>query len=347
MKKGIILIVAAVFAISCAKKDPEVWFCPMHKHYTSDKPGDCAICGMKLIKRESAAPAASSPPSGHDHSAMGAVTNQKSSEMSEPVKETSFKIAADKQQLIGVETVHPEMRTLTTVLKVPAQVAFESDLYAAIIEYRQLAVSAKALSESGGVSGGGLLYASRLRLRQLGLSDDEIRQFAGSEIVAQRLITGSSGGYALITLQIAESEMTMLRKNQAVSVTDAAGTKTFPGKITGISQIIDAKKRTFSVRALVRDAGASLRPQMFVTAEIKLASSRGLSVPRSAVYNTGVRKIVFLREGGETFLPREVKISGGNDEYVLIDNVKKGEEVVVSSAFLLDSEARLKIADYK
>ena len=24
--------------------------CPMHPAYTSDKPGDCAICGMKLVK---------------------------------------------------------------------------------------------------------------------------------------------------------------------------------------------------------------------------------------------------------------------------------------------------------
>ena len=30
----------------------EVYYCPMHPSYTSDKPGDCPICGMSLVKRE-------------------------------------------------------------------------------------------------------------------------------------------------------------------------------------------------------------------------------------------------------------------------------------------------------
>jgi hypothetical protein len=29
-----------------------VYYCPMHPGYTSDKPGDCPICGMKLVKKE-------------------------------------------------------------------------------------------------------------------------------------------------------------------------------------------------------------------------------------------------------------------------------------------------------
>ncbi len=33
-----------------AKKD--IYYCPMHPGFTSDRPGDCAICGMKLVKKE-------------------------------------------------------------------------------------------------------------------------------------------------------------------------------------------------------------------------------------------------------------------------------------------------------
>lgn len=32
----------------------QLYHCPMHPNYTSDKPGDCAICGMKLVPIESA-----------------------------------------------------------------------------------------------------------------------------------------------------------------------------------------------------------------------------------------------------------------------------------------------------
>ncbi len=35
------------------------YHCPMHPTYTSDKPGDCAICGMKLVKQEMNMPAQS------------------------------------------------------------------------------------------------------------------------------------------------------------------------------------------------------------------------------------------------------------------------------------------------
>ena len=29
----------------------EIWYCPMHPHYTSDHPGQCPICGMTLVKK--------------------------------------------------------------------------------------------------------------------------------------------------------------------------------------------------------------------------------------------------------------------------------------------------------
>ncbi|MBI4394680.1 MAG: class I tRNA ligase family protein [Candidatus Omnitrophica bacterium] len=33
-------------------KEKAVYYCPMHPTYTSDRPGDCPICNMKLVKRE-------------------------------------------------------------------------------------------------------------------------------------------------------------------------------------------------------------------------------------------------------------------------------------------------------
>ena len=39
----------------------EVYYCPMHPNYTSDRPGDCPICGMSLVKRETGPPAGEKP----------------------------------------------------------------------------------------------------------------------------------------------------------------------------------------------------------------------------------------------------------------------------------------------
>ena len=29
----------------------EIYYCPMHPTYTSDRPGSCPICSMKLVRR--------------------------------------------------------------------------------------------------------------------------------------------------------------------------------------------------------------------------------------------------------------------------------------------------------
>ena len=62
MKKIATLLVLAVLAASLAgcgrgaDAEKAVYYCPMHPTYTSDRPGDCPICNMKLVKREKESP---------------------------------------------------------------------------------------------------------------------------------------------------------------------------------------------------------------------------------------------------------------------------------------------------
>jgi Cu(I)/Ag(I) efflux system membrane fusion protein/cobalt-zinc-cadmium efflux system membrane fusion protein len=45
-------ILPKILKMSERKTDETIYFCPMHPTYTSDRPGDCSICYMKLEKRE-------------------------------------------------------------------------------------------------------------------------------------------------------------------------------------------------------------------------------------------------------------------------------------------------------
>jgi hypothetical protein len=68
-----------------------------------------------------------------------------------------------------------------------------------------------------------------------------------------------------------------------------------------------------------------------------------LAVPRSAVIDTGTRKIVFVQSAPGVFDLREVTLGAlsANDLYPVVSGLKEGDQVVTTGAFLLDSENRL------
>lgn len=65
-------------------------------------------------------------------------------------------------------------------------------------------------------------------------------------------------------------------------------------------------------------------------------------VPRDAVMDTGVRKVVFVQKDERTFEPREIQTGRQTDDgYEVTSGLKEGERIAVSGTFLLDSESRL------
>jgi membrane fusion protein, copper/silver efflux system len=70
-----------------------------------------------------------------------------------------------------------------------------------------------------------------------------------------------------------------------------------------------------------------------------------LSVPESAVMDTGSHQAVFVDKGQGRFEPRDVKLGHRGDGYIEVrDGIAEGEPVVVSANFLIDAESNLKAA---
>jgi multidrug efflux pump subunit AcrA (membrane-fusion protein) len=78
------------------------------------------------------------------------------------------------------------------------------------------------------------------------------------------------------------------------------------------------------------------------------ASSGGapvLSVPNSAVLDSGTRQLVLVARGEGRFEPRSVQLGIRSNDWVqVLDGIKPGDRVVVGANFLIDAESNLRAA---
>src|SRR5882757_4031568 len=78
--------------------EKDVYYCPMHKTYHSDKPGNCPICSMKLVKLEG--PSTATPAGGAAKVEPSSGTSAAPSTPSPASQDTAIFVPPEKQQLI-------------------------------------------------------------------------------------------------------------------------------------------------------------------------------------------------------------------------------------------------------
>jgi Cu(I)/Ag(I) efflux system membrane fusion protein len=120
----------------------------------------------------------------------------------------------------------------------------------------------------------------------------------------------------------------------------------FEGLITYVYPTLKAETRTVPVRLELANPQSLLKPAMFAQIELRVAAAGdSVSVPSSAVIDSGVRRIVLVDLGEGRFEPREVRVGIRTDERTeILSGVKAGENVVVAANFLIDAESNLKAA---
>ncbi len=121
----------------------------------------------------------------------------------------------------------------------------------------------------------------------------------------------------------------------------------FEGRVTYLYPMLNMETKTARVRVEVRNTRSlEFKPEMFATVQIASPISvSAVAVPDQAIIRSGERDIAVIALGGGYFDPREVKLGVTADGYVqILDGIKEGEKIVVSSQFLIDSESNLKAA---
>ena len=121
----------------------------------------------------------------------------------------------------------------------------------------------------------------------------------------------------------------------------------FDGKVDFIYPSLSAETRTARVRVVLPNPDRVLRAQMYATVEIEEAATGEpvLSVPNSAVLDSGARQVVLVARAKGRFEPRNVQLGIHGDDWVqVLTGLEPGDSVVTGANFLIDAESNLRAA---
>ena len=122
--------------------------------------------------------------------------------------------------------------------------------------------------------------------------------------------------------------------------------KPFEGVVSLVYPTLNAATHTVPVRMEIANPKGLLKPAMFASVEIQVAGKgEVLTVPVSAVIDSGTRQIVLVQLAPGRFEPRAVRLGSRGENYVeVLEGIADGEQVVISALFLIDAESNLKAA---
>jgi Cu(I)/Ag(I) efflux system membrane fusion protein len=218
-----------------------------------------------------------------------------------------------------------------------------------------------------------LVEASRRRLLLWGISKEQIDKIEktkkvnthmtihapiGGTVIHKQALEGQyvKTGEKLFTIvdlsrvwalvDVYEYEMAWVKRGQKVCIVSPAYPGVpFTGTVSFIDPFLDRKTRSIKVRMDVANSRLVLKPGMFVEARVKIPHKDQkpvLSIPYTAVLDTGVRKLAYIDLGEGAFQPVEIRVGPRAGKWVsVLSGLKKGQRVAVSANYLIDSQRTL------
>jgi len=254
---------------------------------------------------------------------------------------------------------------------------YSPELVSAQREYAIAAQGVGKLSEAGGEAQSAmkqLAESSLQRLKNWDISEEQVKALAKSGDT-KRTLTFRSPVAGIVTEKKAVQGMRFMPGEMLFQIADVSSVwvqadvfeqdiaavgvgqtakirinaypgEVFEGRISYVYPTLKAETRTVPVRIELANPKGRLKPAMFAEVDIPVAGAASVvTVPNSAVIDTGKRQVVIVQLGEGRFEPRPVKLGARGGEFVqVLEGVKEGEMVVTSANFLIDAESNLKAA---
>jgi Cu(I)/Ag(I) efflux system membrane fusion protein len=359
--------------------------CSMHPQIHEEHPGNCPICGMKLIKVELTGAMNKTSDNisltatqlqlaniqtdtvrdeniGLEKTLSGTVTTDENKS-----KELSARIAGRIQQLF--------VRTTGEKISVgqPVYSIYSDDLQEAEKEYL-LAKQQQKMLHNPDVDYQQLISAAENKLQLWGLSHSQISNLTAlGKVSATTTILSTINGtisdiavhegdyvtegmpilktQSLNTLwvqaQLYANETGNYKENDRVSVSfPDLGGQVINGKIEFINPELSDDSKVALVRISIPNPQGLIQPGMLAYITMAGGSKHALSVPSSAILTDGNGSRVWIKNNDGSFSPRIIKTGAGNQSYVpVLSGLNEGNIVVTNGAYLLNSEYIFKNGD--
>lgn len=147
-----------------------------------------------------------------------------------------------------------------------------------------------------------------------------------------------------IKADVYEEQLPQIRQGQEVEITaESLPNRTLHGHVDFIEPSANPQTRTVPVHVHVANQQMRLLPGMFVNATfVSRAAEPSIVVPRSAVLDTGTRKIVYVARPNGVYEAREVQVGAATEDlFPVLHGLAMGDSVVLNGNFLIDSQAHL------
>jgi Cu(I)/Ag(I) efflux system membrane fusion protein len=226
-----------------------------------------------------------------------------------------------------------------------------------------------AIDEFDGASG------AMQKLRNLGVPESHIKEVrdtgtnprtvdwaspATGDVIEKKIVNGqrvmpgselyriANHDVVWVVADVAEGELHAISLGTNATVTlRAYPAEPAQGQVTFIYPELKPETRTARVRIELPNPDGRLKVDMYADVVFQGDTDQRpvVTVPDSAVIDSGTRQVVLIAKGQGSFEPRAVKLGRRGNGYVeVLRGVGDGEEVVTSATFLIDAESNLKAA---
>jgi len=380
-----IFISALLLATSCKSKAREdaaainsdiYYTCSMHPQIMQEKPGNCTVCGMKLIEAKKSAT------QKVDEIQLSDEQIQLGNIQVDTIRNGAI---ADKQVLIATLNFNQQQITAVST-RVPGRIEklwfknigdyvhkgdklfdiYSEELNNAKQEYLLALNKQKALDNSL-IDFKQLIESAKNKLALWGLSENQIATLDTTHTSSPLTSYYSNESGYITSLDIKEGDYvteggsvvklagmsTLWAEAQVytaqLSVIDKAGTATvqipdlnnieIKGKIEFVNPEINPDTRINLIRIAVPNRDKQLRPGMPVYVYLSSTERKGLNLPIDAVIRNQNSASVWIKTAANTFKNKMVEtgLETGNS-IEIISGLTEGEAVVISGVYLLNSE---------